>query len=220
MIEKKKKKEKKKYRISRVWIPSSLEGTEPVANENTEENITSSMQISTIHASLASHKQAAGRQLEGFAVVTCQHPSSLVGTSRRQYVVSKHARRYERRVSAVPALISGKPPQICPANSGSLSLIVVKKRSEGEARERERERERGREERKAPPLLLALSLCTLFYKRDPRRLIPLEQRELTRAQIVHAPAAEDFSLSLKKKGKRFSTALRGDFYQFASSTAL
>lgn len=47
---------------------------------------------------------------------------------RRQYVASKHARCYERRVSAVPALISGKPPQICPANSGSLSLIVVKKR--------------------------------------------------------------------------------------------
>ena len=166
MIEKKKKKEKKKYRISRVWIPSSLEGTEPVANENTEENITSSMQISTIHASLASHKQAAGRQLEGFAVVTCQHPSSLVGTSRRQYVVSKHARRYERRVSAVPALISGKPPQICPANSGSLSLIVVKKRSEGEAREREREGERERRKESAAAAFGTVSLYTFLQTRS------------------------------------------------------
>ena len=104
--------------------------------------------------------------------------------------------------------------------SGKQRLVKLNCREKKERRGGERERERGREERKAPPLLLALSLCTLFYKRDPRRLIPLEQRELTRAQIVHAPAAEDFSLSLKKKGKRFSTALRGDFYQFASSTAL
>lgn len=39
-----------------------------------------------------------------------------------------------RRVSAVPALISGKPPQIRPANSASLSLIVAKEDGESEGK--------------------------------------------------------------------------------------
>lgn len=76
---------------------------------------------------------------------------------RRQYVASKHARCYERRVSAVPALISGKPPQICPANSGSLSLIVVKKRGEPGGGE-------GEKKEKVPRLLLAPSLVDVFLQ--------------------------------------------------------
>lgn len=41
------------------------------------------------------------------------------------YVANKHAACHEARVSAVPALISEKPPQICPANNASLSLIAL-----------------------------------------------------------------------------------------------
>jgi len=40
--------------------------------------------------------------------------------------------------SAVPALISGKPPQIRPANSALLSLIVAKEDGDGNAKENAR----------------------------------------------------------------------------------
>lgn len=51
--------------------------------------------------------------------------------------MSKHARSARAalwRVSAALALISGKPPQIRPANSASLSLIVAKEDSDSEGK--------------------------------------------------------------------------------------
>lgn len=58
---------------------------------------------------------------------------------RRRYIHDGEQTRAIRHgppwwVSAVPALISGKPPQIRPANSASLSLIVAKEDSDGEGK--------------------------------------------------------------------------------------
>lgn len=159
-------------------------------------NITS-MQITTIHATFAQHKQAARRQLGGFTVVSRQHRrrGRRLQSERRQYVASKHARRYERRVSAVPALISGKPPQICPANSGSLSLIVVKKRGQlGDTGTAAGERKKG------PRLLLAPSLYT-FLQTIRNILFPYFPSSFFQL-------SEYFSLCVQRNSSRFDRLTR------------
>ena len=69
---KKKKKKKMKRKEYRVFGRDFFHPLEPSRLQKRHGNITSSMQITTIHATLASHKQAARRQLGGFAVVTRQ----------------------------------------------------------------------------------------------------------------------------------------------------
>lgn len=100
---------------------------------------------------------------------------------RRQYVACKHARRYEQRVSAMPALISGKPPQICPANSGSLSLIVVKKGGPPYLGTRT-EKWGGKKCR----VCFWHRVCRLFYKRSAIFYILNQDNDIVRRQHFYA----------------------------------
>lgn len=77
------------------------------------------------------------RSRRAVLVAVCRY--SRAARLRRRYIHDGEQTRTIRhgppwRVSAVPALISGKPPQIRPANSASLSLIVAKEDSDGEGK--------------------------------------------------------------------------------------